>query len=131
MIDHLSIHTAQFENMRDFYSAALDSIGYLIQTEQVASWNESFPTQRMMAFGPSEKKILWLIESKDIVASPIHLAISAQSEKCVMLFYENALYHGGKDNGKPGLRPDYGEQYYAAFVFDPDGNNLEAVCRYL
>lgn len=66
----------------------------------------------------------------DLEVSRMHIAFAANSRSAVDAFYAAALVAGGKSKGKPGLRPVYGEHYYAAFVFDPDGHTIEAVCRH-
>lgn len=128
MIDHLSTYATDYVATRNFYQAVFTPLGYAVQMEFVAEWNEAFPTQQMCAFGPAGKPIFWVIEVKD-AATPRHIAFSAQNRKAVEAFYEQAMAHGGQDNGKPGLRPMYHEHYYGAFAFDPDGNNVEAVCH--
>ncbi|SHO56799.1 VOC family protein [Vibrio quintilis] len=128
MIDHLSTYATNFDATKSFYQAAFAPLGYTIQMEFVAEWNQSFPTQRMCAFGPEEKPAFWIIETKEEF-TPRHIAFAAKSRTEVDHFYEQAMAHGGEDNGKPGLRPMYHENYYGAFVIDPDGNNVEAVCH--
>jgi len=130
MIDHLSTYTTDFPAAQRLYDAALEPLGYARVAEMVASWDTGFPTRRLCAYGPPGKPVLWLIEvpPKD-KATPRHLALAASSRPAVDAFYRAALRAGGTDNGPPGLRPLYHENYYGAFVFDPDGNNVEAVCH--
>ncbi len=128
MIDHLSSYATDYIVTKSFYTAAFAPLGYSLQTEFVAEWNQDFPTQRMCAFGVDGKPIFWIIEAKEKF-TPRHIAFTAPSRKSVNLFYEQAIKNGGNDNGEPGLRPMYHEHYYGAFVIDPDGNNIEAVCH--
>jgi catechol 2,3-dioxygenase-like lactoylglutathione lyase family enzyme len=126
VIHHLSFYATDFAATKAFYEKALAPLGSKVTAEFTASWNPAWPTQRMCAFGPEGKMVLWVIEAKE-KASPRHLALSAKSHAEVQAFYKAALAAGGKDNGPPGPRKDYSPSYYAAFVIDPDGNNIEAV----
>ena len=128
MFDHISTYATDYEATRKFYSSSLAILGYAIQMEFVATWNAEFPTQRMCAFGPEGNPAFWIIEVKEKF-TPRHVAFSAEKRKDVDMFYEAAMNGSGVDNGKPGLRPTYHEHYYGAFVLDPDGNNVEAVCH--
>ncbi len=128
MIDHLSTYAKDYVATKAFYESVFKPLDYSIQMEFVAEWNQEFPTQRMCAFGPEGKPIFWIIESKDTY-TPRHTAFSADSRKLVNRFYEAGIQNGGTDNGVPGLRPMYHEHYYGAFLIDPDGNNVEAVCH--
>lgn len=128
MIDHVSSYTTQYERAKRFYECAFAPLGYHKQTEFVAEWNQDFPEQRMCAFGPDKKSVFWLIETT-VSHSLRHIAFTAHTRADVEGFYANAIEASGTDNGKPGLRPVYHPDYFAAFVFDPDGNNVEAVCH--
>ena len=128
MIDHISTYATDYAATKSFYEAAFAPLGFSLQMEFVAEWNQDFPTQRMCGFGVKGKPSFWIIETGEKF-TPRHVAFSASSRKAVDSFYAQAMGNGGKDNGKPGLRPMYHEHYYAAFAFDPDGNNVEAVCH--
>ncbi len=117
MIDHVSIRVSNFASALSFYTSALAPLGYVPQYVDEKA--------KSAGFGPEGEPRLWLAEGKP--AAAMHLALGTKSRAAVGEFHTAALRAGGKDNGKPGLRPDYGANYYAAFVFDPDGNNLEAV----
>jgi catechol 2,3-dioxygenase-like lactoylglutathione lyase family enzyme len=117
MFDHISIQVASFANTLSFYTAALAPLGYVPQYVDEGA--------KSAGFGPRDDVRLWIAEGKP--SAKVHLALRSPSREAVGAFHAAALRAGGKDNGKPGLRPDYGANYYAAFVFDPDGNNLEAV----
>lgn len=128
MFDHLSTYATDFDATKTFYDHALAALGYSVQMEFVAEWNTDFPTQRMCAYGPDGQPNFWIIEVKQPY-TPRHLAFCASDRNQVGTFYQVALKGGGVDNGEPGLRPTYHEHYYGAFVLDPDGNNIEAVCH--
>lgn len=128
MIDHLSTYARDYDATLAFYRATLEALGYGLQVEMVTTWDTDFPTRRCAAFGPSDKPVLWIVETKQDV-TPRHTAFSAPDRAAVDAFYEAALAAGGRDNGAPGPRPQYHENYYGAFALDPDGNNVEAVCH--
>ena len=120
MIDHVGIHARDFAKALRFYREALAPLGYVAQSVDEAA--------KSAGFGKPGAPFLWL--DGNVVSGAkggIHLAFAAQDRAAIQKFYEAAVAHGGKDNGKPGLRADYGSGYYAAFVVDPDGNNVEAV----
>jgi catechol 2,3-dioxygenase-like lactoylglutathione lyase family enzyme len=117
MIDHISLQVASFTKALDFYTAALKPLGYVPQYVDEKG--------KSAGFGPKDDVRLWIFEGKHPART--HLALKSPGRDAVGAFHAAALRAGGKDNGKPGLRPDYGATYYAAFVLDPDGNNLEAV----
>ena len=125
MIDHTGLHMAEPSRSRRFYEAALAPLGYTILRE--------IPTQFtggkvVFGMGVAPKPDFWLAEGTPEVPA-IHLAFRADSPAQVRAFYEAALAAGGRDNGPPGPRPHYHEHYYGAFVLDPDGHNIEAVCH--
>jgi catechol 2,3-dioxygenase-like lactoylglutathione lyase family enzyme len=117
MFDHISLKVSRFAPSLAFYRAALTPLGLHAQYVDEAG--------KSVGFGPEGSVGLWLAEGER--AGVVHLAFKSPTRALVTRFYEAALAAGGKDNGKPGLRKDYGENYYAAFVIDPDGNNIEAV----
>ncbi|MBI2567180.1 MAG: VOC family protein [Candidatus Schekmanbacteria bacterium] len=128
MIDHISTYATDFAATKSFYQAALESLGYGLQADMVASWDPEFPERRLCAFGPPQKAVFWIIEVK-APASPRHVAFAAADRDSVARFHARALAAGGTDNGAPGPRPQYHKHYFGAFVLDPDGNNVEAVCH--
>jgi predicted lactoylglutathione lyase len=81
-----------------------------------------------VSFGPPGAPALYLYRAKGSARSTAHIALTAQGKAQVKAFHERGLSAGGKDNGAPGIRADYAPDYYAAFLIDPEGNNLEAVC---
>jgi len=116
MIEHVSVPVTNYKKARTFYKAALKPLGYKL-------WREYAPNAAGFAEGGSAS--LWIAAGKGKIR-PIHVAMLGKSKKAVKAFYEAALNAGGKDNGGPGFRHEYGDDYYAAFVYDPDGNNIEA-----
>jgi catechol 2,3-dioxygenase-like lactoylglutathione lyase family enzyme len=118
MIDHTGVAVSNFGKSKPFYAAALAPLGYalLMEFEQFAG------------FGIAPKPDFWIAEGSPNVP-PIHVAFRADSRAQVDAFYRAALAAGGRDNGAPGLREHYHPNYYGAFVLDPDGHNIEAVCH--
>lgn len=126
MIDHLSTYATNYPATKQFYQAVFEPLGYSLQSEFVAEWNADYPTQRLCAFGPPQRPVFWIIESK-VEHSPRHVAFTASSEQQVIDFHRLGTENYGKNNGSPGLRPIYHDKYYGAFLLDPDYNNVEAV----
>ena len=115
MIDHIKLHVADAEASRAFYEQALAPLGYRVVMEPapgVVGMGTRFPD-------------FWLEQSD--APTVAHVALRAEDRAAVDAFHAAALAAGGQDNGGPGLRPQYHPGYYGAFVFDPDGNNVEAV----
>jgi catechol 2,3-dioxygenase-like lactoylglutathione lyase family enzyme len=126
VLDHLAIDVSDLDRSRRFYAAALAPLGYVVRREAAAS----------VGFGVAEGEGRSLDPGGDFwiaVGAPpaphIHFAFSAPSRAAVDAFFAAALQAGGGDNGRPGLRLRYHPDYYAAFVVDPDGYNIEAVCH--
>ena len=116
MIDHVTANVSDFEGAKRFYEQALAPLGYSLQME----------FEGAAGFGTGEGiPDFWIGSSAERGAT--HVAFSAADRASVDRFYEEAIAAGGQDNGPPGLRPDYHETYYAAYVHDADGNNIEAV----
>ncbi|ANQ26533.1 MULTISPECIES: VOC family protein [Vibrio] len=117
MIDHFEIKVVDFENCRDFYQHALSPLGIELK------WADDSAA----GFGlTTEPNVRFLIEKGDNNAKS-HIAFSALNKEQVIEFHQAGLTHGASCNGKPGLRKKYAANYYAAFLLDPDGNNVEAV----
>jgi catechol 2,3-dioxygenase-like lactoylglutathione lyase family enzyme len=117
MYDHIGLKVANLDASVRFYIAALRSLGHVLGPNE----------KTYAAFGPPDAPALWLYQSTASV-SGTHIAFTAKDRAAVERFYAEGLKAGGRDNGKPGLRTDYSPTYYAAFLIDPDGNNVEAVC---
>jgi catechol 2,3-dioxygenase-like lactoylglutathione lyase family enzyme len=116
MIDHVTARVGDIEDGKLFYQQALSPLGYSVQME--------FPG--VAGFGTDEGgPDFWIGSRPD--RGPTHVAFAAPDRAAVDAFYEAAIIAGGRDNGPPGLRPHYHPNYYAAFVLDADGNNIEAV----
>jgi len=123
MIDHMGFKTRKIAVMRAFYEAAFAAMGGGMKMEVPKEY-----TGGMVVVGYGrEHPVFWLTEADSNV--PLHVAFAARSRAEVDAFYKAAMAAGGRDNGGPGLRTEYTPTYYAAFVFDPDGNNVEAVCH--
>ncbi len=119
MIDHISIGVTDVDSATKFYKAALAPLGYTLGFE--GEWGAGFKN----AQGNPD---FWLRPEKAGTA-PVHVAFHVEDRALVNAFYEAAIAAGGKDNGAPGLRPHYHENYYGAFVLDADRHNIEAVCH--
>lgn len=121
MLNHVSIGVRDLTRSKRFYDAALKPLGYACLSESPGS----------LGYG-ADAVVLWITPSDRPVAadaaSGLHFCFDAPSRKSVDAFHAAVLKHGGKDNGKPGVRADYDANYYAAFAVDPDGYRLEAYC---
>jgi catechol 2,3-dioxygenase-like lactoylglutathione lyase family enzyme len=118
MIDHIGLNVRDFAASRSFYERALAPLGYHIVLE--------FPNA--CGFGTNEQPVFWIVQ-REPYATGTHVAFHVGRRDAVHAFHDAALDAGGIDNGGPGPRPEYTPTYYAAFVHDPDGNNVEAVCH--
>ncbi|WP_020204203.1 MULTISPECIES: VOC family protein [Cupriavidus] len=125
MIDHTGVGVSDFARSRAFYTAALGAIGMVKVMELPASVTGHTD---VAGFGPPGKPEFW-INGGAPNQPPLHVAFRAQTRAQVDAYYQAALAAGGRDNGAPGLRPHYHPNYYGAFVLDPDGHNIEAVCH--
>ncbi len=122
IVDHVGFRVADFEVSVKFYREVLATLGI----EQLADM--TFGRDRIAGFGRDGHPTFWLNNGRT-GRTETHLAFAAASRAEVHAFYSVALSMGGRDNGGPGLRPHYHANYYAAFVHDPDGYNIEAVCH--
>ena len=118
MFDHVKFGVRDFAKSKEFYLKALAPIG----VTGVTDW----PPDGVELYQPDGAASLCLFQTKEKPAH-LHIAFVAQSQEAVRLFYRAALDAGGRCNGPPGLRPQYSGQYFAAFVLDPDGHNIEVV----
>lgn len=128
MLHHISLGVAEIERSARFYDAALGALGY------TRVWSDIRPGEpnQAVGYGPEgsgDKLALKEVSNPTRSIPGFHLAFAASSRAAVRAFHAAALREGGVDNGLPGLRPAYGDNYYAAFVVDPDGHRLEAVCK--
>ena len=125
MIDHVGITVADLARSRAFYIAALAPLGFVPVMDLT---QEQTGTYEGTGFGLPGRPQFW-IDGGDARSGAMHIAFVAGSRADVDAFHAAALAAGGSDNGAPGLRPHYHPNYYGAFVFDPDGHNIEAVCH--
>ena len=118
MLDHLGIHVSEFERSRRFFEKALAPLGYSVLMQ---------PAPSVAGFGRAPKPDFWIRQGDS--AGPVHVAFASEDRKTVDAFHAATLAAGGRDNGAPGVGAHYHPGYYGAFVLDPDGNNIEAVCH--
>ncbi len=118
MLDHINLPVAELERSRSFYEKALTPLGYGLIMEHPISG---------VGFGVGGKPEFWI--KQGTVGSAVHVAFASPDRTTVDAFHAAALAAGARDNGPPGPRPEYHPNYYGAFVLDPDGNNVEAVCH--
>jgi catechol 2,3-dioxygenase-like lactoylglutathione lyase family enzyme len=118
VLDHVGVPVSDFERSKRFYAQALSPLGYELLME---------PSASAAGFGRRGKPDFWISQGQ--TSQAFHIAFAAEDRATVDAFYEEAIAAGGRDNGRPGLRPQYHASYYGAFVLDPDGNNIEAVCH--
>lgn len=117
MLDHIGLMTNDLDASVAFYTKALKCLGYYLNVKDHNS----------AGFGPDNTSIFWLYAVNKIQSSSTHLAFCAKNRKAVDMFHSTGIQAGGRDNGPPGLRTEYSLNYYAAFLLDLDGNNIEAV----
>ena len=118
MIDHLGLRVSDYAESKRFFASALAPLGYQVVMEFGGS---------VAGLGVEGKPDFWISQGES--GGPVHVAFASPDRATVDAFYQAALAAGGSDNGAPGLRPEYHPSYYGAFVLDPDGNNVEAVCH--
>ncbi|RAI45511.1 VOC family protein [Rhodoplanes roseus] len=126
MIDHLGFPVSDYARSRDFYAAALAPLGYGIVME--FGPDETDMGHSAAGFGRDGKPDFW-IGGEGGLQGVLHVALAAPDRATVDAFHAAAMAAGAVDNGPPGLRPHYHPNYYAAFVRDPDGHNIEVVCH--
>ncbi len=118
MYDHIGIRVGNLDASVRFYTAALAPLGYGLCSRD----------DNGAGFGPKGEPALWLHLHKGVKGDGAHIAFRAPDHAAINKFHSEGLKAGGRDNGEPGPRKDYSPTYYAAFLIDPDGNNVEAVC---
>lgn len=127
MLDHLGYAVADFPKSREFFLKALAPLGYGIVME--FKEGDIPGGGAHVGFGPPGKPAFWISNAGTPLGARMHIAFAAKNRADVDAFYKAALAAGAQDNGAPGLRPHYHPNYYGAFVIDPDGHNIEAVCH--
>jgi len=125
MLDHIGLVVSDYPRSKAFYQKALAPLGYSIVMEVTKA--ESGGAYEGAGFG--DKKPYFWISGGETLKGRLHVAFAAKNRAAVDAFYRAAMAAGAKDNGAPGLRPHYHPNYYGAFVLDPDGHNIEAVCH--
>jgi catechol 2,3-dioxygenase-like lactoylglutathione lyase family enzyme len=125
MLDHIGYAVTDMDRSKRFYLAALAPLSITLIMEVTA---EQTGKDAHAGFGANGKPFFW-IGTGAKQSGAVHVAFTATSRAQVDAFYAAAIAAGGKDNGAPGIRPHYHANYYGAFVLDPDGNNIEAVCQ--
>lgn len=118
MFDHIGLKVKNIDASVRFYQAALESLGHVLCSRD----------EHSAGLGPRDEPGLWLYSSASTSGAGAHVAFRADNRAAVDRFHAAGIAAGGRDNGRPGLRADYSPAYYAAFLLDPDGNNVEAVC---
>ena len=118
MYDHIGLQVKDLEASVRFYRAALAALGHVLCSRDDSG----------ASFGPAGEPALWLYPAKRPANTGAHVAFRAADRAAVDRFHKDGLAAGGRDHGRPGVRADYSPTYYAAFLLDPDGNNVEAVC---
>jgi catechol 2,3-dioxygenase-like lactoylglutathione lyase family enzyme len=119
MLDHVTVGVIDIARSRKFYDSALRPLGI------ARLYGDG---ERFAGYGIAPKAFFW-IGIRDRPQTGAHIAFAADDRATVERFYEEAIAAGGRDNGSPGLRPHYDPDYFGAFVLDPDGHNIEVVCR--
>ncbi|MGO9802133.1 MAG: VOC family protein [Steroidobacteraceae bacterium] len=119
MYDHIGLKVKDLDASVRFYTAVLKPLGHGV----------AFSDESTVAFGPEGAPAFWLYADAKLAHSLLHVAFKASTRTAVDAFHREGLGARGRDNGAPGIRKDYSPSYYAAFLLDPDGNNVEAVCR--
>ena len=118
MYDHIGLKVGDLDNSVGFYEAALKPLGYVLCSRDDSG----------AGFGPKGEPALWLYLDKGTKGPGAHIAFRAPYHAAIKKFHTDGIKAGGRDNGGAGPRADYSPTYYAAFLIDPDGNNVEAVC---
>ena len=132
MLDHISLRVADYERSKKFYEAALAPLGYTfaMETNSGAGFRKEFIPDFWIKQGEPGNAGAGAEPQVPGCGGPsVHVAFASDNRSTVDAFYRAALAAGARDNGAPGLRPNYHSNYYGAFVLDPDGYNIEAVCH--
>jgi catechol 2,3-dioxygenase-like lactoylglutathione lyase family enzyme len=120
MLDHTGFNVSEYQRSKAFYETTLAPLGLSLLME---------PAAGSAGFGREQMPFFWIHERPPAVHGGLHIAFTAKDRETVDAFHAAGLEAGGTDNGPPGPRPNYHPNYYGAFILDPDGNNIEAVCH--
>ena len=120
MLDHVGFGVTDYQRSKEFYLRALAPLGITLVLEPIA---------QAAGFGAGQKPFFWIETRGPASPGAVHVAFAADDRETVDAFHAAALAAGGRDNGAPGVREIYHPHYYGAYVLDPDGNNVEAVCH--
>jgi catechol 2,3-dioxygenase-like lactoylglutathione lyase family enzyme len=120
MLDHIGFGVSDYQRSKAFYQRLLAPLGVTLLIE---------PTGKAAGFGRNGRPFFWVEERPPAVKGGLHVAFTVEERETVQAFHSAGLEAGGIDNGAPGLREIYHPNYYGAFILDPDGNNIEAVCH--
>ena len=120
MLDHIGFAVTDYARSKAFYEQALAPLGMTLLMEPIAE---------VAGFGKNGKAFFWIESSGRYAQGTVHLAFAVEDRATVDAFHAAALAAGGTDNGAPGVREIYHPNYYGAYVLDPDGHNIEAVCH--
>jgi catechol 2,3-dioxygenase-like lactoylglutathione lyase family enzyme len=120
MLDHMGLDVSDYERSKTFYDKALAPLGFKLLME---------PVPGIGGFGNGQMPFFWIATGRRAPQSGVHVAFTADNRETVDAFHAAALAAGATDNGAPGVREIYHPTYYGAYVLDPDGNNVEAVCH--
>jgi len=123
VLHHLSVPVSNLQRSADFYDPVLGALGY------VRAWSTAHEVGYGVDAAEDRFAIKFRGSSLSVPGPGFHIAFAARTREAVAAFHRQALQHGGRDDGGPGLRPQYAPDYYAAFVIDPDGYRIEAVHR--
>jgi catechol 2,3-dioxygenase-like lactoylglutathione lyase family enzyme len=118
MYDHIGLKVGNLDASVRFYTAALAPLGYVLCSRDHSG----------AGFGPTGEPALWLYSHNGSPGTGAHIAFRTSDHSAIKKFHADGMKAGGRDNGAAGPRPDYSATYFAAFLIDPDGNNVEAVC---
>src|SRR5689334_20591021 len=124
LFDHVGLNVRDLERSRKFYGRALEPLGL----QETMTYENAAAFGPAATFGPEGTYGLWVVQ-REPYSTGTHIAFAAPDREAVDAFHAAAVAAGGTDNGEPGIREKYHPTYYAAFVLDPDGNNIEAVCH--
>jgi catechol 2,3-dioxygenase-like lactoylglutathione lyase family enzyme len=126
MLDHITFGVADFDRATAFYDHALAPLGVTVIMRVT---RETTGGYEGVGYGEAGRPYFWVSGGVETASGPLHVAFTAADRATVDAFYHAALAAGGRDNGAPGVRAHYHPNYYGAFVLDPEGRNIEAVCH--